>query len=39
MAEQSVRDERSRTARRARMEYPDAVISECNYGEGTLTTP
>jgi hypothetical protein len=22
-----------------RKEHPDAVISECNYGEGTLTTP
>ena len=29
--------EQSRAETRKR--YPDAVISECNYGEGTLTTP
>lgn len=36
---QSVRDKCEQSREQVRKEHPDAVISECNYGEGTLTIP
>ena len=36
---QSVREKCEQDREQIRKEHPDAVISECNYGEGTLTIP